>query len=86
MKEELDKIKEKIATGKADEAIRLLGKLLAARPERREAASAYYLLGNAHRKRGDWQQALNNYQEAIELDPDSPAAEARRMMMDILEF
>ena len=32
------------------------------------------------------QGALNNYQEAIALDPESPAADARKMVMDILNF
>ena len=30
--------------------------------------------------------ALNNYLEAIDRNPDSPAFEARKMAMDILEF
>ena len=34
---------------------------------------AFYLRGNAYRKQGNWQQALNNYQYAIDLNPDSPA-------------
>lgn len=46
----------------------------------------YYLLGNAYRKQGDWQQALNHYLEAIERNPQSPAVNARSMVMDILEF
>ena len=46
----------------------------------------YYLRGNAYRKQGNWQQALNNYQSAIEINPESPALQARKMVMDILEF
>ncbi len=46
----------------------------------------YYLLGNAWRKKGNWQLALNNYLSAIELNPESPAVEARKMVMDILSF
>ena len=46
----------------------------------------YYLLGNAYRKQGNWQLALNNYLEAIERNPDSPAVNAHKMMMDILNF
>lgn len=49
-------------------------------------ADTYYLMGNVCRKQGDWQGALNNYQEAVNLDAESPAAEARKMIMDILEF
>ena len=37
---------------------------------------AYYLRGNAYRKQGNWQQALNNYQYAIDLNPESPAQHA----------
>ena len=46
----------------------------------------YYLRGNAYRKLCDWQQALNNYLEAISLNPQGPATEAHRMLMEILEF
>ncbi len=46
----------------------------------------YYLLGNAYRKRGDWQQAINNYLEAMDINPDSPAVSAHAMLMDILNF
>ena len=35
---------------------------------------------------GDWQQALNNYLEAIERNPESPAVSARDMIMNILNF
>ncbi len=47
---------------------------------------AYYLLGNAYRKRGDWQHAIDNYLEAKALNPESPAAGACEMLMDILDF
>ena len=33
-----------------------------------------------------WQQALKNYLEAISLNPESPAVEAHRMLIEILEF
>ena len=49
-------------------------------------AEEYYRLGNEFRKKGDWQQALNNYMEAIALDPESPAVEAKKMLEDILDF
>jgi len=49
-------------------------------------AEEFYKLGNEFRKKGDWQQALNNYMEAIALDPDSPAVEAKRMLDDILNY
>ena len=42
-------------------------------------ADEYFHLGNECRKKGDWQNALVNYMEAIELDPDSPAVAAKEM-------
>mgnify|MGYP000734003255 CR=1 FL=1 len=49
-------------------------------------AEEYYKLGNEYRKKGNWQEALNNYINAIELDPDSPAVEAKKMLDDILNY
>lgn len=46
----------------------------------------YYQQGNAFRKQGDWQRALNCYIEAISLDPNSPAVHAKKMLDDILDF
>ncbi|MBQ9636706.1 MAG: tetratricopeptide repeat protein [Prevotella sp.] len=49
-------------------------------------AEEYYLLGNQHRRLGDYPAAMNAYMEAVALDPDSPAAEALRMLQDIMNF
>jgi tetratricopeptide (TPR) repeat protein len=49
-------------------------------------ADEYYKLGNEYRRRGDWKHAIDNYLEAIELDPQSPAVEAKQMIDDILNF
>ncbi len=49
-------------------------------------AEEYYLEGNKFRKEGNWQAALNNYLEAIKLDPESPAVEAKRMIDSILNY
>ena len=49
-------------------------------------AEEYYEQGNSYRKKGNWQMAINCYIEAIELDPDSPAVEAKAMLDDILNF
>ena len=43
-------------------------------------AEEYYRLGNECRQRGDWKHAIENYNEAIELDPQSPAVEAKQMV------
>lgn len=81
-----DTIKELIAQGEIDKAIGQLNQLLAQPADDCPHDTLYYLRGNAYRKRGDWKQALDNYQYAIDLNPHSPAAEARRMVMDILNF
>ncbi len=49
-------------------------------------AEEYYQKGNEYRRKGDWKHALDNYLEAIALDPDSPAVEAKRMIDDILAY
>ena len=49
-------------------------------------AEEYYKLGNDARKQGLWHEAINNYIQAIKLDPDSPAVEAKRMLDDIMAF
>lgn len=46
----------------------------------------FYRLGNEYRRNGDWQNAINNYLEAIALDPDSPAVEAKELLENILNF
>lgn len=46
----------------------------------------YYHKGNEYRKQGDFQHALDCYMEAIELNPESPAVEAKKMLEDILNF
>ena len=49
-------------------------------------AQEYYEQGNAYRKQGNWQEAINCYLKAIELDPESPAVEAKQMLDDIMNF
>lgn len=49
-------------------------------------AEDYYIQGNEYRRKQDWQAAINCYIEAIRLDADSPAVEAKRMLDDILNY
>lgn len=49
-------------------------------------SAEWYQKGNAFRKQGDWQHAMDCYMEAISLDPSSPAVEAKQMLEDILNF
>lgn len=81
---ELNGIKDLITNNHADEAIKELDKFIASNPD--VGDEAFFLRGNAYRKLGNWQMALNNYLLAIEINPESPAVEARRMLMDIMEF
>ena len=46
----------------------------------------FYLLGNAWRKKGNWQMAMNNYLEAVHINPDSPARQALDIANEILDF
>lgn len=82
--ENVNIIRQHIEAGNIDEAICRLDALLEHPPT--NADELYYLRGNAYRKQGNWQMALNNYLEAIALNPDSPAVHAREMLMNILEF
>ncbi len=47
---------------------------------------AFFRLGNAYRKAGNNAQAIRCYLTAVEINQNSPAKEAHKMMMDILEF
>lgn len=49
-------------------------------------AQAYYLRGNAYRQQGNVRMALNSYLEAMDLDPDGPAAEAYRHLQELLAY
>lgn len=49
-------------------------------------ASQWYERGNDYRRNSDWKHAIECYLEAIELDADSPAVEAKAMLEDILNF
>jgi len=79
----METIKQLIYEGKVDEAIRLLDEFIAGNPASDEA---FYLRGNAYRKQGNWQQTLNNYLVAMDLNPDSPAHQAYQMAIEILDF
>lgn len=84
--EQIDNLKELINRGDVDIAIQQLDLLLQDTSVENERDTLYYLRGNAYRKKGDWKQALDNYQHAIDLNPNSPALQARTMAIDILNF
>jgi len=80
----VNQIKKLLREDKTSQAIEELNNFISTHPDCDD--EPYYLLGNAWRKQGNWQFALNNYLEAIDRNPESPAVEAKRMVMDILEF
>lgn len=82
--EKKDTIDKMLQQDPIDEAIMRLNRLIAASTQ--PCDQTYYLLGNAYRKKGNFQQALNCYLEAMSINPDSPAAEAHQMLMGIIEF
>ena len=84
MNKELKDIKGLINNGETKLAIEKLTELLTSDIDNKDII--YYLFGNAYRKMNNWQGALNNYQEAININPDSPAKDAREMMMNIINF
>jgi outer membrane protein assembly factor BamD (BamD/ComL family) len=49
-------------------------------------AEQFYQQGNRYRKQGLWHEAINAYTEAVARDPESPAAEARQMLLDIMNY
>jgi len=81
--EDLGKIKQLLVTGETDEAISLLIDFMDKNPSSDEA---FFLLGNAYRKKENWELALNNYRQTMDLNPDSPAKYAYKMVIDILNF
>lgn len=84
--EQIDILKELINRGDVDKAIEQLNQLLQDISVEPKKDTLYYLLGNAYRKKGNWKQALDNYQYAIDLNPENPAVQARKMVIDILNF
>ena len=84
MKDNLSNIRKLIQEGELNTAIEQLTAYI--QSDTTDNDEPYYLLGNAYRKQGNWQLALNNYLEAIERNPESPAVQAHKMAMDILNF
>ena len=79
-----ERAKVLLAADKADEAIGLLNDFRDGGGEMDD--ELFYLLGNAWRKKGNWQMAMNNYFEAIHLNPESPAKQALDIANEILDF
>ena len=78
------RVRDLLDASRADEAIALLGEFRQGGGEMTD--TLFYLQGNAWRKKGNWQMAINNYLEAIALNPDSPAKQALEIANEILAF
>jgi Flp pilus assembly protein TadD len=81
--ENLEQIKQLLINEVIDEAIAHLIDFTEKNPDSDEA---FFLLGNAYRKKENWEFALNNYRKAMDLNPESPAKLAYKMVIDILNF
>ena len=79
-----ERIRNLLSTERADEAIAELEAFRNAGGSMDD--ELFYLLGNAWRKKGNWQMAMNNYLEATALNPESPAAQALDIANEILDF
>ena len=78
------KVRDLLEASQADEAITLLEGFRQGGGEMTD--TLFYLQGNAWRKKGNWQMAINNYLEAIALNPESPAKQALEIANEILAF
>ena len=78
------KIRELLDGNRADDAIAALEAWRDGGGEMTD--TLWYLLGNAWRKKGNWQMAMNNYHQAIALNPESPARHALDIANEILDF
>ena len=84
-KSDIEKAKALLDENKIQEAIAFLESLVAdSSTENKDVA--YYVLGNAYRRGNNWQDAINSYSRAVELNPESPAKEMRANCIKILDF
>lgn len=74
-KTEFEKIKESIA---------LVDREIAGTAE--PDADSYYRRGRLYWRLGDKGAAISDYERAVAIDPESPAAEALKLCRDIMDF
>lgn len=79
----LQGIKELLDENRLNEALEALNHYIISFPRSDEA---YFMRGNLYRRLGDMRQALNNFCEAIAINPNSKATEAYRATQEILSF
>ena len=83
----IQEIKEMLSRSEGEQALIAANEIVESKGVSKETlANAYYLRGNAYRQNGNVRMALNSYLEAMELDPDGPAAEAYRHLQELLAY
>ncbi|MCQ2222249.1 MAG: tetratricopeptide repeat protein [Bacteroidaceae bacterium] len=84
MKAELeDSIRLLLRNGNIKEAE---AQLMEAYRDNKQDDAVYYWWGNLRRQQSNWKEALQLYAQAIELNPGSPAREARELLLQIIQF
>ena len=83
----IQEIKDMLSRSEGDAALDAANEIVENEGTSRETlAQAYYLRGNAYRQNGNVRMALNSYLEAMDLDPNGPAAEAYRHLQELLDY
>ena len=83
----IQEIKEMLSRSEGQDALEAVNEIIESKGTNCETlANAYYLRGNAYRQNGNVRMALNSYLEAMEIDPDGPAAEAYRHLQELLAY
>lgn len=81
--EALEALAQALERGDTDAVHRQVAQLCATGAEQ---AELHLLDGKAYMKTSDWGKAISAFLRAEELDPQSPAAEHRRMLEEIMAF
>lgn len=79
----MQNIRKLMEEGRIEDAVEELKKRKEQNPD---DDAVTYELGNAYWKMQDWKNCLDCYTEAIRLNPESPAAEMKKMVMNIIGF
>lgn len=83
----IQEIKEMLSHSEGEAALEAANEIVENKSVNKETlATAYYLRGNAYRQNGNVRMALNSYLEAMDLDPNGPAAEAYRHLQELLDY
>lgn len=83
----IQEIKDMLSRSEGEEALNAANEIVENKAtDHATLAMAYYLRGNAYRQEGNIRMALNSYLEAMDIDPDGPAAEAYRHLQELLAY